>query len=69
MEGDIILSDLGEGVPFRAGSFDGAISISALQWLCNADKSTHIPPRRLYKFFSTLYSAMVTIYSKTFFLK
>ena len=26
---------------FRAGAFDGAISISALQWLCNADKSYH----------------------------
>ena len=25
----------------RAGAFDGAISISALQWLCNADKSYH----------------------------
>jgi hypothetical protein len=26
-----ILGDLGEGLPFRAGTFDGAISISALQ--------------------------------------
>jgi 18S rRNA (guanine1575-N7)-methyltransferase len=30
-EGDLILGDLGEGLPFRAGAFDGAISISALQ--------------------------------------
>ncbi|EEB20038.1 conserved hypothetical protein [Pediculus humanus corporis] len=58
IEGDVILSDLGEGIPFRAGSFDGAISISALQWLCNADKATHKPTKRLYKFFSTLFSAM-----------
>jgi 18S rRNA (guanine1575-N7)-methyltransferase len=27
VEGDVVLSDLGEGVPFRAGAFDGAISI------------------------------------------
>ena len=27
VEGDVLLSDLGEGIPFRAGAFDGAISI------------------------------------------
>ncbi|KAJ1530582.1 hypothetical protein ONE63_005465 [Megalurothrips usitatus] len=54
VEGDLILGDMGEGMPFRAGTFDGAISISALQWLCNADKSSHNPVKRLYKFFSTL---------------
>ena len=31
VDGDLILGDLGEGLPFRAGTFDGAISISALQ--------------------------------------
>lgn len=36
-------------------------SISALQWLCNADKRTHSPPNRLYTFFSTLYSALVRL--------
>lgn len=36
-------------------------SISALQWLCNADKKTHSPPKRLYRFFSTLYSSLVII--------
>lgn len=56
--GDIILNDLGQGIPFRAGSFDGAISISALQWLCNADKKSYNPSKRLYKFFSTLYSCL-----------
>ena len=35
-------------------------SISALQWLCNADKKGHNPAKRLYKFFSSLYSALVT---------
>ncbi|KAG8450660.1 hypothetical protein GDO86_003075 [Hymenochirus boettgeri] len=57
-EGDLILGDMGQGIPFRPGAFDGCISISALQWLCNADKKTHNPPRRLFCFFSTLYSAL-----------
>ena len=59
VEGDLAMVDLGEGLPFRAGSFDGAISISALQWLCNADKTCHNPAKRLYKLFSTLYSCLV----------
>lgn len=42
-EGDLLLGDLGHGLPLRAGMFDGAISISAVQWLCNADKSSHDP--------------------------
>ncbi|MBN3325424.1 BUD23 methyltransferase, partial [Atractosteus spatula] len=58
VEGDLILGDMGQGLPFRPGAFDGCISISALQWLCNADKKTHSPPRRLYRFFSTLYGAL-----------
>ena len=45
--GDVICADMGQGLCFRAGSFDGAISISALQWLCNADKSWHNPHKRL----------------------
>lgn len=77
VEGDLLLSDMGQGCPFRAGkymhyksvfryryifylgTFDGAISISALQWLCNADKSSHKPVQRLYKFFSMLYACLV----------
>uniref|UniRef100_A0AAY4A9A3 18S rRNA (guanine-N(7))-methyltransferase n=1 Tax=Denticeps clupeoides TaxID=299321 RepID=A0AAY4A9A3_9TELE len=58
VEGDLVLGDMGQGLPFRAGSFDGCISISALQWLCNADKKSHSPPRRLHTFFSTLYSSL-----------
>lgn len=56
--GDLVLADMGDGMPFRPGMFDGAISISALQWLCNADKSSHNPHKRLYKFFSTLFSCL-----------
>ncbi|KAJ9517293.1 hypothetical protein QJQ45_009200 [Haematococcus lacustris] len=58
-EGDLLLSDLGHGLPLRAGCFDGAISISALQWLCNADRSSHDPRRRLRRFFETLYASLV----------
>ena len=57
-EGDIILHDAGQGLPFRAGSFDGCISVSALQWLCNSDKKEHNPVRRLHKFFSSLYACL-----------
>lgn len=58
VDGDLVLGDMGEGMPFRPGTFDGAISISALQWLCNADKSYHNPQKRLYQFFSTLFSCL-----------
>ncbi|PFH33315.1 methyltransferase [Besnoitia besnoiti] len=36
---DAILADLGKPLRFRPGVFDGAISISALQWLCSAIRS------------------------------
>lgn len=62
VEGDVALVDLGQGLPFRAGAFDGAISISALQWLCNADKTSHNPAKRLNKLFSSLYSCLVTFF-------
>ncbi|XP_058117269.1 probable 18S rRNA (guanine-N(7))-methyltransferase [Anopheles ziemanni] len=58
VEGDLILGDMGQGMPFKAGTFDGAVSISALQWLCNADKKSHIPQQRLHKFFTTLLSCL-----------
>ncbi|EEB07198.1 rRNA methyltransferase [Schizosaccharomyces japonicus yFS275] len=58
VEGDLLLGDIGAGVPFRAGTFDGVISISAIQWLLNADKTCNVPQRRLTRFFETLYSSM-----------
>nr|CAI6413047.1 AAC_HP1_G0006450.mRNA.1.CDS.1 [Saccharomyces cerevisiae] len=54
LEGDLMLQDMGTGIPFRAGSFDAAISISAIQWLCNADTSYNDPKQRLMRFFNTL---------------
>ena len=57
-EGDLIALDMGSGLPFRPGTLDGAVSISAVQWLCNADKTSHVPQRRLGLFFSSLYRAL-----------
>ncbi|CAG8576546.1 10252_t:CDS:2 [Acaulospora colombiana] len=58
VEGDLFLQDVGQGMGFRPGTFDGAISISVLQWLCNADHTSHNPKSRLNRFFSTLYSSL-----------
>nr|XP_053636728.1 probable 18S rRNA (guanine-N(7))-methyltransferase isoform X2 [Cherax quadricarinatus] len=58
VEGDMLLADIGQGVPFRAGMFDGAISISAIQWLCYANSASHKPAKRLYKLFMSLFASM-----------
>lgn len=58
VDGDLILADMGQGLKLRAGTFDGAISISALQWLCNVDRKSHDPFRRLKAFFTQLYSCL-----------
>uniref|UniRef100_A0ACD5ZH08 Uncharacterized protein n=1 Tax=Avena sativa TaxID=4498 RepID=A0ACD5ZH08_AVESA len=57
-EGDLLLADMGEGLGLRPGVIDGAISISAVQWLCNADKSSHEPRVRLKAFFGSLYRCL-----------
>ncbi|KAL0364448.1 UNVERIFIED_CONTAM: 18S rRNA (guanine-N(7))-methyltransferase RID2 [Sesamum angustifolium] len=57
-EGDLILGDMGQGLGLRPGVIDGAISISAVQWLCNADKSSHEPRVRLKAFFGSLYRCL-----------
>ncbi|KAL2154565.1 hypothetical protein VTH82DRAFT_3241 [Thermothelomyces myriococcoides] len=58
VEGDLLLADIGQGVPFRPGTFDAAISISAIQWLCNAENSETSPAGRLTRFFNGLYAAL-----------
>ncbi|KAH9618097.1 hypothetical protein KSS87_009459 [Heliosperma pusillum] len=58
VEGDLFLADMGQGLGFRPGVIDGAISISAVQWLCNADKSCHEPRLRLKAFFGSLYRSL-----------
>lgn len=59
-QGDLLLSDIGQGLPFRAGTFDAAISISAVQWLCQAESNDEndAPARRLKRFFEALYSCL-----------
>merc|ERR1719213_970435 len=56
--GDMMLSDMGQGFNFRPGSFDGAISISALQWLMNADTKAQKSFARLKKFFQSLFNCL-----------
>lgn len=60
VDGDLLLSDMGQGIPFRPGTFDAAISISAIQWLCNAESSCDEdrPELRLRRFFNGLYVAL-----------
>lgn len=58
VEGDLFLADIGQGIPFRPGSFDAAISISAIQWLCNAESSDVSPEGRLKRFFEGLYASL-----------
>ena len=50
--------DIGQGFNFRSGLFDGAVSVSALQWLCVASKRSYSPFKRLLKFFSSLYNCL-----------
>ncbi|KJZ80107.1 Putative methyltransferase BUD23 [Hirsutella minnesotensis 3608] len=58
VEGDLMLADMGQGVPFRAGTFDAAVSISAIQWLCSAESSDTSPTGRLSRFFNGLYASL-----------
>jgi 18S rRNA (guanine1575-N7)-methyltransferase len=53
--GDLVRHDMGLGLPFTQATFDGCISVSALQWLCYADVNTQSAKRRLTRFFSSLY--------------
>lgn len=57
-EGDLIHSDMGHGLQFRSGTFDGAISISAVQWLCYCQRREHNARHRLANFFQSLYTVM-----------
>jgi len=57
-EGDLMIVDIGQGLSFRPGTFDYAISISVIQWLCNAEKSCHNPYKRIKTFFQSLYNCL-----------
>ena len=49
---------MGLGLPFRDGAFDGAVSVSALQWLCYDNDAASSAPRRLNRFFASLYRCL-----------
>ncbi|ANQ08809.1 Uncharacterized protein PCOAH_00029390 [Plasmodium coatneyi] len=56
--GDMILADMGKLMRFQPCIFDGVVSISALQWLCNWDKKDESPKVRISTFFKWLYNCM-----------
>jgi len=58
IEGDLIQLDMGAILPFRPGVFDGAISISCLQWLGQSYTTGQVPSRRLNALFSSLYASL-----------
>ncbi|KAK1287709.1 hypothetical protein QJS10_CPB19g00729 [Acorus calamus] len=58
VDGDVMHLDMGQGLGLRPGVIDGAISISAIQWLCYADKTSHEPKLRLKAFFGSLYRCL-----------
>ena len=57
--GGLAEADMGEGLPCRPGSVDGAVSISAVQWLCVRHNPRQNPTRRLSRFFRSLWRCLV----------
>ena len=55
---ELLEHDMGLGLPFRDGAFDGAVSVSALQWLCYDNDAASSAPRRLNRFFDSLYRCL-----------
>ena len=55
---NLIQLDIGNGLPFQPGSFDGAVSISVLQWLCYSNANAEDPFRRLFGFFTSLFGVL-----------
>jgi len=51
--GDFMQADMGSTLPYRDGIFDGVISISALQWLLNADGGEKYEPYKRLKILFT----------------
>ena len=54
----VIQCDMGGYLPFRPAMFDGCISISAIQWLCQSDNKNHNPITRLRKLFESLFGCL-----------
>ncbi|KAG5491700.1 hypothetical protein JIQ42_01606 [Leishmania sp. Namibia] len=55
---EVLQNDIGAGLPFRPGTFDGCVSISVLQWLCHSTKKGEVPQRRMMALFQSLYNAL-----------
>ncbi len=55
---DLLAMDVGQRLAFRRGMFDGAVSISAVQWLCFATKAGHDPEKRVRQFFRGLHAVL-----------
>lgn len=54
----LINGDIGNGLPFKPGTFDGIVSVSCIQWLLYTFKKEHNRDLRLYNFFKSLYSIL-----------
>ncbi len=52
--GLVMQSDMGQGIPLRDNSIDGAISVSAVQWLCHASD----PRKGMRRLFRSLHSCL-----------
>ena len=52
--GLVLQHDMAQGIPLRGSSMDGAISISAVQWLCHGPQ----PQTALHRLFSSLYRCL-----------
>ena len=56
----VLCDDLGRGLAFRNGVFDGCVSISAVQWLCHSTNPQHDPLKRVRKFFTALRAVLAS---------
>ncbi|KAF7682827.1 18S rRNA (guanine-N(7))-methyltransferase bud23 [Astathelohania contejeani] len=55
---DIFKCDIGMGLPFTPGTFDGVISVSVLQWLFHSYSTEENPITRIRRFMQDLFSVM-----------
>ncbi|KAG0419313.1 18S rRNA (guanine-N(7))-methyltransferase bud23 [Dictyocoela roeselum] len=51
----LVNGDIGEGLPFKPGTFDGVVSVSCIQWLMHSFRKEHDVMERVDGFFRSLY--------------
>jgi hypothetical protein len=61
----LVASDMGQGLPLRPASLDGAISISALQWIINTAQQTPAPQQQQQQPGNTLWPAQLAAASSS----